>query len=483
MLTVLNTNSLSLDPMEQRALIRPELPKANPTSSYWQDPPASISHHRTTQSLPDAASVVIIGSGITGSTLAYHLLSQNSSPTVLLLEARTACSGATGRNGGHTKCASYRSFLENANNLGKEEAAKIVRFEYNCMKAVHVFARENKIDCDSWEGNTVDVIYDQKEWDLANTAIKEIRSIIGEKDSAAQYKFWDAVETEHKFMTKGAYGAVTYEAGSISAYKFVIGILKLALDKGLNFQTETPAFQVYKIEGGWIVETPRGRVRADKVVLATNGYTARLYPNLQGVIVPLRGHVTAHRPGLGMPKEGLSATYSFIYANSYEYMIFRPHGSTFAGDIIIGGGSTMALDEGLNEFGSVDDTTMDPVIVEYLNDSTVTYFGEYWGKDNIEGRIRKAWSGIMGYSADGFPFIGEVPNEKGLFIAASFQGHGMVLCLSAVNALVNIMNDDVEEINAWFPRAFRVTKDRLKREFKGRLHSTTPKHLEIKSQD
>ena len=470
--------------MEQRASIRPELPKANPTISYWQDPPASISHHRTTPSLPNSASVVIIGSGITGASLAYHLLSQNSPPSVILLEARTACSGATGRNGGHTKCASYRSFLENANNLGEKEAAKIVRFEYDCMKSVHAFARKNNIDCDSWEGDTVDVIYDKKEWDLANTAVREIKRVLGEVDDAAKYKFWDANETERIFLTKGAYGAVTYEAGSISAYKFVVGILNLALNKGLNFQTQTPALQVYKVKQGWTVETPRGLINADKVVLATNGYTARIYPTLQGVIVPLRGHVTAHRPGQNMPKQGLSTTYSFIYANSYEYMIFRPQGSRFAGDVIIGGGSTIAVDEGLNEFGTIDDSTMDPLIVDYLRDSTLTYFGEHWGQDNSEGRVRKAWSGIMGYSADGFPFVGDVPNEKGLFIAASFQGHGMVLCLSAVKALAEIMRGAEEkEIDTWFPRAFRMTKERLKHEFKGRLHSTAPKELELKCQD
>ena len=473
--------------MEQRASIPTGLPKANPTTSYWQDPPASLSQHRTTSSLPSSASVVIVGSGITGVSLAYTLLSQNPSqnpvPTIVLLEARTACSGATGRNGGHTKCASYRSFLENVNNLGQEEAAKIVRFEYNCMKSVHAFARDNNIDCDSWEGDTVDVIYDKKEWDLAHAAVKAIRRILGEEDNAAKYKFWDANDTERKFLTKGALGAVSYQAGSISAYKFVIGILELALSKGLNLQTGTPALQVYRAERGWIVETSRGAIHADKVVLATNGYTARLYPALQGVIVPLRGHVTAHRPGHRMPKEGLSLTYSFIYANSYEYMITRPQGSKFAGDIIIGGGSTMAAEEGLNEFGTVDDSATDPIIVDYLHDSTLKYFGDYWGHDDSEGRVRKVWSGIMGYSADGFPFIGEVPEEKGLFIAASFQGHGMVLCLSAVKALVEIINDtEGGNVDSWFPKAFRVTGERLKHEFKGRLHSTTPKNLELKSQ-
>jgi glycine/D-amino acid oxidase-like deaminating enzyme len=81
-------------------------------------------------------------------------------------------------------------------------------------------------------------------------------------------------------------------------------------------------------------------MNARKVILATNGYTAHLYPKLQGVIVPLRGFVTAQRPGKAMPAAGLSNTYSFIYRDGYEYMIPRPPGTKFAGDIVIGGGLT-----------------------------------------------------------------------------------------------------------------------------------------------
>ena len=54
--------------------------------------------------------------------------------------------------------------------------------------------------------------------------------------------------------------------------------------------------------GGYLVETPRGGIVARRVVMATNGYTAHLLKEFQGVIVPLRGHVTAQRPGLGMPR-------------------------------------------------------------------------------------------------------------------------------------------------------------------------------------
>jgi hypothetical protein len=85
--------------MDERAKIPVSLPHPNPTTSYWQDPPDAIANHRTTPDLPSSADTVIIGSGITGAAVAWNLLQSQNPGSILMLEARQACSGATGRNG------------------------------------------------------------------------------------------------------------------------------------------------------------------------------------------------------------------------------------------------------------------------------------------------------------------------------------------------------------------------------------------------
>lgn len=251
--------------------------------------------------------------------------------------------------------------------------------------------------------------------------------------------------------------------------------LKLALSKSLNLQTNTPANSISRNNTVWTITTPRGAISAPTLILATNGDTAHLLPRLLGIIVPFRGHVTTQRPGLSLPKslpKSLPTTYSFIYASGYEYMITRPSGTPDAGTILIGGGLTKAISSGINEYGTTDDTSLDPHITSYVSNCTAAFFAENWGPDDPEGRVKRIHSGIMGYSADGYPLVGEMPGKgnEGLFIDASFQGHGMVLCFLCARAVGEMVMGRGRggELDKWFPTVFRVSEKRVKGVFRGR---------------
>jgi glycine/D-amino acid oxidase-like deaminating enzyme len=355
---------------------------------------------------------------------------------------------------------------------------------------VHTFARDHAIPCDLRACDTIDVIFDPAEWAAAQAAVAAMREAFPDGAAEGAYTLFSAAEVRERFHVhddsdgdgKGGgrvQGGVGYFAGSLSGYGFGVGVLRVCLGRGLNLQTGTVVGEVKRGggpaggEGGgwWEVGTDRGVVRARRVVLATNGYTAAVWPRFQGVVVPLRGQVTVHRPGSKMPRGGcLPTTYSFIYEKGYEYMVSRPEGSRFAGDIVMGGGLVRAPDDGLMEFGTTDDSVLNPEISEYLKETTPRYFGPDWGEDDAEGRVRSEWTGIMGFSPDGFPFVGEVPGESGLWTSSSFQGHGMVLCWMCARALVEMMEGRVgEELKEWFPDVFRITEERLAKRFQGRL--------------
>lgn len=77
------------------------LPVHNATVPYWRTELHALDEHRTTEELPTECDIAIVGAGMTGIATAYHIskLAGEKPPSVVILEARQLCSGATGRNG------------------------------------------------------------------------------------------------------------------------------------------------------------------------------------------------------------------------------------------------------------------------------------------------------------------------------------------------------------------------------------------------
>lgn len=78
---------------------------------------SELDSHRSTPDLPEKQDIIIIGAGFAGAALAYYLLKDTASskPSITVLEAREACSGATGRNGAYAlplPCVLARGFPE-----------------------------------------------------------------------------------------------------------------------------------------------------------------------------------------------------------------------------------------------------------------------------------------------------------------------------------------------------------------------------------
>lgn len=80
----------------------PPIPVPNATRPFWRTERHPLDAHRSTKELPTECDILIIGAGYSGIATAYHLLDnqdEKKEPSVVMLEAREACSGATGRNG------------------------------------------------------------------------------------------------------------------------------------------------------------------------------------------------------------------------------------------------------------------------------------------------------------------------------------------------------------------------------------------------
>jgi FAD dependent oxidoreductase len=149
-----------------------------------------------------------------------------------------------------------------------------------------------------------------------------------------------------------------------------MSLLSSALKKGLNLQTHTPVHEISDSrtpdstststgDGGsyWTVSTPRGKILASKIIIATNGYTGAIAPQYATKIIPARGicaHIdvpSASESQKAAPAPHLLNTYA-LYAphGGSDYLLPRPDGS-----IIVGGARTAFFSERKWWYGVVDD--------------------------------------------------------------------------------------------------------------------------------
>lgn len=114
------------------------------------------------------------------------------------------------------------------------------------------------------------------------------------------------------------------------------GLLANLLERtSINVQTHTPVTSVTTTSSGSsIVKTPRGSIRARKVVFASNAYTSGILPAFSNKIMPTKitnSHikVPSNTP---FPAPQLNQTYGLTFRKGErDYLIPRPDGGVICG--------------------------------------------------------------------------------------------------------------------------------------------------------
>ncbi|TIA01824.1 FAD dependent oxidoreductase superfamily [Aureobasidium pullulans] len=439
-----------------------QLPEGLPTvgggsESFWRTNLHELDDYRSTE-FPEESDIVIIGAGYAGVATAYHLLEAGSkASSITLLEARGACSGATGRNGGHLRPDLYGHIPTYIDRHGLKAGAEIAEFEAAHIKAIKdVVAKEN-IDCDYVITRTTDVWCNQDAADKVKaTYDKMVAYGLRHMDDV---HFVMGKDAEGVSGIKNAKACATYTAGTIWPYKFIMTLLGILKDRGVNVQTHTPVNSISaSSEGEWTVSTSRGDIKTSKVVHATNAYTKALLPEYEKNIVPCKG-ICCH---IAVPKEDIAP----FVGNSYiireqgdpsvlSYLIPRSDGG------IIVGGSQAIFKPHLEQWYNNSD---DAELIEASKDYYTNYMqNNFRGWENTKAEVQKIWTGVMGYSYDSNPHIGEVPGKSGQYILSAFNGHGMPVIWLAAKGVAEMLHSGKSFEDTEVPKAFKTTQERIDR--------------------
>lgn len=435
---------------------------AKATVSYWLVSTRPDSVPGSLDTLPAQSDVAIIGSGITGVSCAYHLLdslSTEESPikSITIVEARSFCSGATGRNGGHLTAASALAYTDLASNpahlLGQDSGrlsadelsfetgravADILAFERDTADAVRNIIKEQSgaegvgfTDNNNWH-----LCFEQAEVDAFEESLRQAEHA-GLSSFVGQVRRVPKEEVDEKMDKPVGIVAVYEIPGATLHPRHLVALIfkraqRLADGKEieLSLVTDTPVLKV----SNSTVHTSKGELAAKYVVHATNGYASHLLPHLSfastGGIIPTRAQVVAIPPTSGKHLWGMGLS----AGGGYEYGHQRP--GSEAPLYIFGGGRQFATGR---EWGVADDSRLNPEVSAFLHPYLSRVF-----PNSYEEKVHSEWTGIMGYTKTKDPLVGPVEGKQREYIAAGYSGHGMTRAYGCARVIADMIVADAK---------------------------------------
>ena len=256
--------------------------------AYWTDglAPLSVTH----SDILSKADVVIIGSGYTGMHAAIVTASQGKITQVL--ESQTPGWGCSTRNGGQISSSIKPTLQQLTKRFGAERARAIRAEGQKSLDWIEAFITTYGIDCNFMRNGR---------FHAAHTP-RHFEKLVAEAQRLGVEENVPTIivprQDQHKELGTEAYfgGVVFTQHASVHPAKYYAGILQTALDAGARVTGHCPATSIGRSGDGFIVSTPRGKIKAGKVVVATNGYSGSLMPYVKRRLIPIGSYIIATEP-------------------------------------------------------------------------------------------------------------------------------------------------------------------------------------------
>ena len=360
---------------------------------WWEAAPPSDQNDR----LPDRVDLLVIGAGYTG--LSAALAAESCGARVAVIDAARPGEGASTRNGGMFGAHPRLSWSALAKQFGPDVADALFAEAKPAMQFVRDLIEAEGIDCDFQQTGRIQMAWSEAD----HAAQKRLAAAVGEKTDV-EIRVVPRADLNHEVATERYFGAVLFpEHGGLHPARFHAGLLAAVRRRGIAVVGKCAALSVQR-EAGFTVQTPRGVIRAEKVVLATNGYTSGAFRWFQRRVFPLPSFLIATEPLPPNLLGHLAPGRRMMVETRARYSYFRvsPDGTR----ILFGGRASMRP------------VPLD-VAAERLRATMVGIWPEL-----EDARLSHVWSGNTGYSFSHMPSVGE---QDGLHYAMGFSGSGTVM--------------------------------------------------------
>jgi len=367
--------------------------------SYW---------HRTSfpfslnTDLPTYADVVVVGGGILGTATAYWLA--RSGVEVVLLEKVAFAYGATGRNGGFVSSGVAEPYTKAIEHWGHDVARAVAQITYENRDRLRQVLADEGFVCDYREPGILslamsDEQFSEQKCDAAALVADGFDALVLDRRQLQEF-----IHTPLSDEIVG--GTLTPEFGLVHSARLVEGLARSAIKygaKSCNAKVERLLPENNRVR----VQTARGDIVAQEVVVAANAWSSELIPELTDVIVPVRGQMLAYAPVEPIFTTGVGVDFS----PTGEYWQ-----QTLDGSIVLGGCRSFApgWDVGVGSMQSTGE------VQSALGEIFPRLFPALC---NLQ--VAQRWAGLMAFTPDNLPIVDNVPRFTNAWLVGGFCGHGM----------------------------------------------------------
>jgi glycine/D-amino acid oxidase-like deaminating enzyme len=338
-------------------------------------------------------SVAIVGGGFTGLSTALHLAERGVE--TLVLEAHDVGWGASGRNGGQVNPGLKLDPDDLEARFGPDLGPRMIALAGGAPDLVFDLIRRHQIVCEALQSGTLRTAFGR-------------RTLDGLGRTAAQWaQRTDAVSLLDRDTVTALTGTDRYlgavldrRGGQLNPLGYARGLAAAAIRAGAAIHGGTPVRRLRRDGGHWTLETSTGTVTAERVVLATNGYTGDLLPGLARSVVPVFSAIIASDP---VP-EAVMPSRSSLYEMGEVTVYYRKDRDN---RLLIGGRSVQ------REITSAEQ-------LRYLAD----YAARLWPALRGIG-WPMGWSGQLAVTSDHLPHVHE-PHET-LLACLGYNGRGVAM--------------------------------------------------------